>query len=766
MGVIEVEIRPGTTSGTFTAQVVRSSAGEASETVALDADGLVERLGHLQQAVLASSVSSRRLLPENEQQLQQFGRALFTALLGTGEVAGRYRASAALADAEGEGLRVAVRIEDPVLAALPWEAMYDPAIGAYVCRREQLVRRVPVGRVPAPLRVSPPLRVLGIASSPRGLPPLDVEKEKEQLTRALSRLTAAGRLTLHWADEATWAHLQELLLGGTWQVIHFVGHGDFDANQNTGVLALVGEDGRAKLVDADQFVDLLRQARPMPRLIVLNSCSGAATGQMDLFAGTAAALVRGGATAVAAMQFEITDAAAIEFSRGFYTAIAHGRGVDDAVSSGRAAIIGLSGRTLEWVTPALYLRGDETHLFTLTPAAADPPSPVEREAGEPLLGDGPAGEMTEATAPPPSPGRQTSSLGAAGEPTSTRETAPTRQKSSPRPKKTAARADSDVAHAAARPRPTRQPRPATQATPPAATWPSTVARSLTGFRRWGAFQYLAAKVAFNPQGRLLATAGSDETVRMWDPIAGTNVRNLAAHTGPLYSVAFSPDWRLLASAGKDKTIRLWNPATGEHLRALAGDAPGGVKDVAFSSDGRLLASTSWGETALWDPTTGKRRRTKDHDANGVAFSPDGHLLAVACNDKMIRLSDPTTGVRVGEPLGGHTDTVFKVAFSPDGHLLASASRDHTIRLWDPVAGTNVRSLTGHDGSVYSVAFSPDGRLLASAGWDTTVRLWDPVTGMNVHILTGHTKAVLAVAFSPDGRMLASYSIDKTVKLWT
>src|SRR3954467_7835740 len=93
--------------------------------------------------------------------------------------------------------------------------------------------------------------------------------------------------------------------------------------------------------------------------------AGAATGQTDLFAGTAAALVRAGVTAVTAMQFEITDRAAIAFSRGFYTALSAGRGVDDAVSSGRAAIIGLSSRTLEWVTPVLYLRGEQTHLFAV-----------------------------------------------------------------------------------------------------------------------------------------------------------------------------------------------------------------------------------------------------------------------------------------------------------------------------------------------------------------------------------------------------------------
>ena len=109
----------------------------------------------------------------------------------------------------------------------------------------------------------------------------------------------------------------------------------------------------------------------MPRLVVLNSCSGAAAGVSDLFSGTAAALVRGGVSAVAAMQYEISDPAAVAFARGFYAAIARGRGVDDAVSSGRVAILGTGDRTLEWVTPVLYLRGHDTRLFTLPAPAED-----------------------------------------------------------------------------------------------------------------------------------------------------------------------------------------------------------------------------------------------------------------------------------------------------------------------------------------------------------------------------------------------------------
>jgi CHAT domain len=135
------------------------------------------------------------------------------------------------------------------------------------------------------------LRILGVVSYPRGLPALDVDKEQDQLARALARPVGQGLAEVHWAPGATWADLQDLLLEGEWHVLHFIGHGDFDPDQDEGVLALTREDGRADLVAAHRLVDLLRQARPMPRLVVLNSCSGAAAGASDLFSGTAAALM-------------------------------------------------------------------------------------------------------------------------------------------------------------------------------------------------------------------------------------------------------------------------------------------------------------------------------------------------------------------------------------------------------------------------------------------------------------------------------------------
>jgi tetratricopeptide (TPR) repeat protein len=371
-GGIELEIGAGSGPGDYRVRVLQAAAGgEPVGSLRIDVDDLLSRRSQLEATVLASAVPARRTVPVAEQPVRQVGRQLFEALF-TGSVYGTYRASLGVAQQQGKRLRVVLRLTAPELAALPWEMLFDPETETYLCRQEPLVRHVPAPYTPDPLAVRPPLRVLALVASPRGLPLLDVDAEKQHLTEALAQPVAAGLVELVWVPEASWDGIHSQLLSGEWHILHFVGHGDYDVRTDEGLIALVGADGRADLVEAGRLATLLGDAEPTPRLVVLNSCSSGETGMQDLFSGTAAALVRSGISAVAAMQFTVSDAAAIAFARGFYTAVAHGRRVDEAARSGRISILGTPG-TLEWVTPVLYLRGEATRLFAFTAAPIPPP---------------------------------------------------------------------------------------------------------------------------------------------------------------------------------------------------------------------------------------------------------------------------------------------------------------------------------------------------------------------------------------------------------
>jgi WD40 repeat protein len=202
------------------------------------------------------------------------------------------------------------------------------------------------------------------------------------------------------------------------------------------------------------------------------------------------------------------------------------------------------------------------------------------------------------------------------------------------------------------------------------------------------------------------------------------------HTGGVLAVAFSPDGRVLASAGVNGRLQLWDVESRQQLgEPLTGHTGGAVTGVAFSPDGQVLASSGLdGTVRLWDPATASQTALltgPGHTAqvNAVAISPDGQVLASAGADGTVRLWDVSSQRASGRPMPGHTGAVRSLAFVSN-EVLSSAGDDGTVRLWDvPARRALGEPLTGHDGQVTGVAFSPLRKALASAGGDGTLRLW-------------------------------------------
>ena len=275
-------------------------------------------------------------------------------------------------------------------------------------------------------------------------------------------------------------------------------------------------------------------------------------------------------------------------------------------------------------------------------------------------------------------------------------------------------------------------------------------------------------------GDLQFAQGSSPSAHSWTPsptqeasappAAPSLLLTMTEHGGAVVALAFSSDGRLLASGSYDHTGKLRDLAAGKVLHTLAGGTK--VNSVAFSPDGMTVALGSDDSITLWDTATGQLSRTlKGHSGNVfcIAISADGKRLASASADHTVILWDLRTGQQV-RTLKGHGDVVRSVAFSPDGSFLASGSGDKSIRLWNVMTGEPIRTLYGHTAIPAFVAFSPDGRLLASAGIDMTVRLWDTLSGDLLRTLD-HPKQVSSVAFSPDGSVVASGCVDGVVRLW-
>ncbi len=370
----EIDVTGGD-QGSYTVNV-RSPAGEATSSMRFpfDQPTLTNRLQALQIALLRSSVTRRRIASPESRTVQEFGQELWTALFA-GDVLSRYEASRQEAKHQEAGVRIKFRCDDPQLASLPWEYLFDPIRGDFVALSAgtPLVRYIPLPESMPPLRVTPPIRILAIGVSPSDLDGLDIERERSRLTAALAPLQGKGIVELEWIPGQTWSDMQEALWQGPWHILHFVGHGGFDENRQEGIVAFARPDGKADYKRATSVGRVLGDHEPL-RLAVLNACESGRTDATDLFSSTAGTLVRKGTPAVVAMQYEITDDAAIELSRSFYGAVARGIPVDTALTEARKGLATSFEDTLEWGTPVLYLQAPDGVLFDIAAAPAVVPA--------------------------------------------------------------------------------------------------------------------------------------------------------------------------------------------------------------------------------------------------------------------------------------------------------------------------------------------------------------------------------------------------------
>ncbi|MCI0542103.1 MAG: protein kinase [Verrucomicrobiales bacterium] len=265
------------------------------------------------------------------------------------------------------------------------------------------------------------------------------------------------------------------------------------------------------------------------------------------------------------------------------------------------------------------------------------------------------------------------------------------------------------------------------------------------------------------------TPGGNSVIKLWNVATKEWIATFPGHTAEIASIAFSRDGKTLASASWDNTVRVWDIVSRNPIRTFRENRSPAL-GAALTRDGNtLVLEDGHGNAGSWDVATG--RKTAEYEIGpmawvlAVALSPGEDTLAMVSNDGHVWLSN-FPARRRRSALTGHQGPIESVAFAASGRLLATAGADNTVRVWDVAAERQVALLRGHAAPVTSVAFAPDGETLVSGGLDRTVKVWDAAGRTNANLLKGPPKWTDAVAFAPDGKTLAS--VDYTpplVRLW-
>ena len=295
----------------------------------------------------------------NSELLKGLGNELYQALFPN-DINAQFKSTFAAAQENNQSVRLRLIFESPQLASLPWEFLYYKRTNTFLGNdtRTVLSRYIDVPLQKRDIKAATlPLKVLLVISTPTDLATLDATGEENLIREALGEHIEHGRIELDVLQAATTRNIRQKLREKTYNVFHFIGHGDFESNK--GYIALLDEDGKAKLLDDENFANFFLGNNNLG-LIILNCCRSATVSANQAFAGTVSNLVRRGIPAVVAMQYTIFDNTAKLFADEFYKTLALGYPVDTAIQSTRNAIsmdVGLDKR--DFATPVLYMRAKD-----------------------------------------------------------------------------------------------------------------------------------------------------------------------------------------------------------------------------------------------------------------------------------------------------------------------------------------------------------------------------------------------------------------------